>query len=118
MVEIKLNPSSKVELPSWNYLLKDKATFKGGEDSLLNFYIKHSKYEIISYEIVDINIFYKLTIDKKGKPLGVKITKSPSEEHSKELKRLGSIMPNWKPAKKDCKLVKVSVSTSLTMRIK
>jgi len=87
MHETYISETQEKKLSKWNFLLKDKAVFKDGGDALLNFYKAKSKHEILNFEIVDITIFYTLTIDKNGKPLDVRITQSPSEKHTKELKR-------------------------------
>jgi len=118
MIEINIDETQKKELVKLNYLLKDKAIFKRGDDALLNFYKEKSKHEILDFDINDILIIYTLKIDEEGKPYELEIQRSPSKEHTEELKRLVSIMPNWKPAKKDGELVKAAVVSSLVMRIK
>jgi len=118
MIEIDIDETQKEELVKLNYLLKDKAIFKKGDDALLNFYKEKSKHEILDFDINAILIIYTLKIDKEGKPYELEIQSSPSKEHTEELKRLVSIMPNWKPAKKDGELVKAAVVSSLVMRIK
>jgi len=118
MIEINIDEAHKKELVKLNYLLKDKATFKKGDEALLNFYKEKSKHEILDFDINAILIIYTLKIDEEGKPYDLEIQRSPSKEHTAELKRLVSIMPNWKPAKKDGELVKAAVVSSLVMRIK
>jgi|GEM_PF-3516869 len=118
MIEINIDETQIKELVKLNYLLKDKATFKRGDDALLNFYKEKSKHEILDFDITDVLIIYTLKIDKEGKPYELEIQKSPSKEHTDELNRLVSIMPNWKPAKKDGEFVKVAFVSSLVMRIK
>jgi len=118
MIEINIHETQKKELVKLNYLLKNKAIFKSGGDALLNFYKENSKHEILDFDITDVLISYTLKIDKEGRPYELEIQRSPSKLHSAELKRLVNIMPNWKPAKKDGKLVKAAVISSLVMRIK
>jgi len=50
MIEINIDETQKEDLVKLNYLLKDKAIFKKGDDALLDFYKEKSKYEILDFE--------------------------------------------------------------------
>ncbi|GAA4275981.1 energy transducer TonB [Aquimarina mytili] len=114
--EILLIKPTKKEQVYNNDMVDEKAIFKGGDSKLFKFYKNNSKFKIKDFEIPNKSTYFKLYIDCDGNVYSHKIIKSISVNHDKEVEKLVSLMPKWKPAKNNNKLVKVVLIDYITFQ--
>ncbi|MDH7447231.1 energy transducer TonB [Aquimarina sp. 2201CG14-23] len=112
--EIFLKKPSESEKIYNNYVVDQKATFKGGESELFKFYKKNSKFKVKNFEVPSKSVYFNLYINEKGKVYDYKIIKSIGADYEEEVTRLISLMPNWEPAINKKERIKVVVFDFIT----
>ncbi|GAA4273651.1 hypothetical protein U6A24_18220 [Aquimarina gracilis] len=110
---IPLHNSKKRIKEYSNRELKDKAEFIGGEQELLNFYKKNSKFKISPFEKHESSVVFILHLDEYGEVLNHEVLSKTNSKFVIEARRLIDLMPSWKPATLDGKPVKVAVFQSI-----
>lgn len=85
--------------------------FVGGQDSLMSFIRKNAKYpEKAKAEKKSGNVYVSFIVDTTGEVTDVKIKRGVSPELDEEAIRVVKLMPKWKPAHQEGKLVKQQFS--------
>jgi TonB family protein len=83
-----------------------KASFKGGMDQYIAYFIKEVKYpETAKKQNLSGKVFVEFTVKKDGSISDSNIQKSTTEIFNKEALRVVNAMPKWNPATKEGKAV-------------
>lgn len=91
------------------FILEDKPEFPGGEEELLKWIAKTTKYpEIAKENGISGRVFVEFVIDKTGKVTKAQIKKGVDPYLDAEALRVVKSMPDWKPGKQRGKTVPVS----------
>ncbi len=89
--------------------IQHKPEFKGGEEALMNFLSKNTKYPQISKENDSEGVVYiEFIVDKNGEVKNAKIKRGVDDYIDKEALRVVNLMPKWKPGSQRGKNVDVS----------
>ena len=92
--------------------------FPEGEEALQEFLIKNTKYPKAAKEAgIQGRVFVQFVINKKGKVKKIKVRKGINKELDKEAKRVVSSMPDWIPAEKNGKKVKVKYIIPINFKL-
>jgi hypothetical protein len=84
-----------------------QSAFPGGEIALMKFVYCNIDLTKANYsENRKGRVYLQFTIDRTGRPINIKVLKTPNEEYSKEAIRLVNLMPNWTSATKNGKPIK------------
>ncbi len=96
------------EVIPWS-TIQNKPEFKGGEEALMNFLSKNTKYPQISKENDSEGVVYiEFVVAKNGEVTDAKIKRGVDKYIDKEALRVVNIMPKWKPGSQRGKVVNVS----------
>jgi hypothetical protein len=115
-IDIKINQDIDKLKPKYYLFVDSMPEFNGGVSGLLNFIGNNFQYPL------DIDacckIYIQFTVSESGKMTDVKIARGLQELFDKELLRVFSIMPDWKPGKLDGKTVPVRVTLPIDFTIR
>ena len=88
-----------------------------GEDALLNFFIKNSKYQICTSNKQKCEkIYYQILVDTIGEIKKFQIIYGSNKKLNTELKRIINIMPPWIPGEKDGEKVNVLLTLEVMFK--
>lgn len=92
--------------------------FPGGEDALMKFIQKNIKYpKKARKNNIEGVVYVNFVIDKYGKCINAKTTKSPSPLLSEAALNVMKKMPKWKPGKQNGKNVDVFYDIPITFSL-
>lgn len=99
-------------------IVDEQPEFPGGDTALMGFIRKNIKYPDYAkmYEI-EGRVIVSFIVERDGSIGDIKIAKTLLVALDEEAKRIVSIMPDWKPGKKDGKPVRVKYSLPINFRL-
>lgn len=84
-----------------------QSEFPGGEMELMKFVYCNLDLTKANYsESKKGRVYLQFAIDSTGRPVDIKVMKTPNEDYSKEAIRLVNLMPNWTSATQNGKTIK------------
>ncbi len=96
----------------------DQAQFPGGDEECIKWLNEHMKYpDVCKENKVQGCVFVDFVVNKDGSIVNVEVDESPDLNLSKEAERLIKMMPKWKPAKRNNKMVRSRVSIPVDFRL-
>jgi len=100
------------------YIIEEKPEFKGGEQAMMNWISKNTKYPVIAKEAgISGRVLLGFVIDTNGKTTDIKILKGVDPSLNNEAIRVVSSMPAWKPAKHNGKNVRVNFQIPISFSL-
>ncbi len=108
----------RLETASVTSGLEQNPEYPGGQDSLLSFIQNRFNVSLLekNRQLIKQTVQVQLTIDKKGDVKNIKIVKGINEEMDKELLRVLSLVPRWKPATNNGEAVSKQVSLPIQLK--
>lgn len=92
--------------------------YPGGDKALMEFIKKNLKYPSFAAENgIQGRVYVSFVVEKDGSVTDIQEMRSPSEDLTKEAKRVVSIMPKWKPGKQRGKPVRVKYVLPVVFRL-
>lgn len=99
-------------------VVEQQPEFPGGEAALMAFIKKNLKYPAFAAENgIQGRVTLSFVVEKDGSVTDIQEMRSPSEDLTKEAKRVVSSMPKWKPGKQRGKPVRVKYVLPVTFRL-
>lgn len=99
-------------------VVEQQPEFPGGEAALMAFIKKNLKYPAFAAENgIQGRVTLSFVVEKDGSVTDIQEMRSPSEDLTKEAKRVVSAMPKWKPGKQRGKPVRVKYVLPVTFRL-
>ena len=99
-------------------VVEQQPEFPGGEKALMEFIKKNLKYPAFAAENgIQGRVTLSFVVEKDGSVTDIQEMRSPSEDLTKEAKRVVSAMPKWKPGKQRGKPVRVKYVLPVTFRL-
>lgn len=99
-------------------VVEQQPEFPGGEAALMAFIKKNLKYPTFAAENgIQGRVTLSFVVEKDGSVTDIQEMRSPSEDLTKEAKRVVSSMPKWKPGKQRGKPVRVKYVLPVTFRL-
>ena len=99
-------------------VVEQQPEFPGGEAALMQFIKKNLKYPAFAAENgIQGRVTLSFVVEKDGSVTDIQEMRSPSEDLTKEAKRVVSAMPKWKPGKQRGKPVRVKYVLPVTFRL-
>ena len=99
-------------------VVEQQPEFPGGEAALMQFIKKNLKYPAFAAENgIQGRVALSFVVEKDGSVTDIQEMRSPSEDLTKEAKRVVSAMPKWKPGKQRGKPVRVKYVLPVTFRL-
>ena len=111
-------PAEVVDNDTVYQVVDQKPEFPGGEKAMFEFLSKNIVYPEKAKEAgIQGRVFVGFVIEKDGSVSEVKIMKGVGGECDEEALRVVKSMPNWKPGKKDGKVVRVSYTLPINFKL-
>ena len=99
-------------------VVEQQPEFPGGEKALMEFIKKNLKYPAFAAENgIQGRVTLSFVVEKDGSVTDIQEMRSPSEDLTKEAKRVVGAMPKWKPGKQRGKPVRVKYVLPVTFRL-
>lgn len=99
-------------------VVEQQPEFPGGEVALMKFIKDNLKYPAFAAENgIQGRVTLSFVVEKDGSVTDIQEMRSPSEDLTKEAKRVVSKMPKWKPGKQRGKPVRVKYVLPVTFRL-
>ena len=99
-------------------VVEDEPEFPGGTKALMEFISKNLRYPAFAAENgIQGRVTLSFVVEKDGSVTDIQEMRSPSEDLTKEAKRVVSAMPKWKPGKQRGKPVRVKYVLPVTFRL-
>ena len=99
-------------------VVEQMPSFPGGNAALMNYLGQNIKYPVIAEENgIQGRVTLSFVVEKDGSVTDIQEMRSPSEDLTKEAKRVVSAMPKWKPGKQRGKPVRVKYVLPVTFRL-
>lgn len=99
-------------------VVEDEPEFPGGTKALMEFIAQNLRYPAFAAENgIQGRVTVTLVVEKDGSITDVQEMRSPSEDLTKEAKRVVLSMPKWKPGKQNGKPVRVKYMLPITFRL-
>ena len=99
-------------------VVEDEPEFPGGTKALMEFISKNLRYPAFAAENgIQGRVTLSFVVEKDGSVTDIQEMRSPSEDLTKEAKRVVQSMPKWKPGKQRGKPVRVKYVLPVTFRL-
>ena len=99
-------------------VVEDEPEFPGGTKALMEFISKNLRYPAFAAENgIQGRVTLSFVVEKDGSVTDIQEMRSPSEDLTKEAKRVVQSMPKWKPGKQRGKPVRVKYMLPVTFRL-
>ncbi|CAN5498655.1 hypothetical protein BH11BAC1_BH11BAC1_15860 [soil metagenome] len=114
-LEIDSIPSEPMSIASVDFAPE----FPGGEDALIKFMAKNTRYPAVARENnITGRVYVCFVINEKGKTENIKIMRSLGSETDEEVLRVIGIMPDWKPGQYHNQNVKTALVMPVSFSLK
>ena len=99
-------------------VVEEQASFPGGFPAMLEFLSKNLNYpEKAALNGIQGKVFVECTIDVDGTIVDVNVVQSVNPDLDKEAIRVIKLMPKWKPAKQNGKLVRIKTTIPINFKL-
>ena len=99
-------------------VVEQEPEFPGGTKALMEFISKNLRYPAFAAENgIQGRVTLSFVVEKDGSVTDIQEMRSPSEDLTKEAKRVVQSMPKWKPGKQRGKPVRVKYMLPVTFRL-